>query len=141
MAGIALTTRVVWLAAAAALAGCQSRVDRVAVYGAVDYAGEPVADGQIAFEPKSVGKMEFAPITDGRYELPAEFGLVPGEYLVRIIGNRPTGKQAASDSFLQNADSLDIIDQYIPLKYNTGSQLTVEIPQERRVERNFSLDP
>ena len=121
--------------------GCQAKNERVAVTGNVTYDGEAVADGQIAFEPKGRGKMEFARINEGRYSLPVEYGLLPGEYLVRITGNRASGKLAQSDAFLDGADSLEIVDQYIPLKYNSGSQLTVTIEQAERVERDFMLAP
>ena len=128
-----------WLCLVACLAGCESKVERAAVFGAVSYDGEPVEDGQVAFEPLGAGEMEFAPITAGKYSLPAEYGLVPGEYIVRITGNRATGKSAQTDAFLQDADSLDIVVQFIPLKYNTSSQLKATIEPAVRVEKDFHL--
>jgi len=124
----------------AVLTGCDGRVSKVAVSGSVTYDGEPIADGQVAFEPRGEGRMEFGIITDGKYSIPQEFGLVPGTYLIRITGNRPTGQMAKLDSFVTDDRSREIFEQFLPAKYNAASQLEVEIPAESHVTQDFQLE-
>ena len=123
------------------LGGCGQGIERVPVSGMVSFDGEPIEDGQISFEPLAEGKMEFGIITGGKYSIPKEYGLVPGEYLVRITGNRSTGKQAEQNSFYDASEggSLDIKEQYIPLKFNSGSKLVVNIEAEEKLEKDFTI--
>ncbi|TWU26020.1 hypothetical protein Pla144_32370 [Bythopirellula polymerisocia] len=127
----------------ATLAGCSKQAEKTAVSGVVSLDGEPVEDGQVSFEPVQgeSGKMEFGIIVDGTYSIPAEFGLVPGEYLVRITGNRATGKKAKPDAFTEASQgaSLDIMEQYIPPQFNTGSSLKVQIDPVEYLQQDFEL--
>lgn len=133
---LSLLTLSVWVAVSG---GCSEQVTRVSLSGTVSFDGEPIEDGQIAFEPLGEGKMEFGIITKGEYTIPKEFGLVPGKYLVRITGNRPTGKKAEPSPFLKEGDSLEIYEQYIPLEFNTGSKLKVKIEAERELQKDFAI--
>lgn len=121
------------------LLGCGAGVTHVAVSGDVTFDGEPVQDGQIALEPQGAGTMVFGVITAGRYSIPAEYGPQPGNYLVRITANRPTGKQAAKDAFLTDDVPLEINEQFIPAKYNTGSKLEIQIENSAKVTKDFHL--
>ncbi len=124
-----------------ALGGCSKQVERTALSGIVSLDGEPVEDGQVAFEPLDGGKMEFGIITHGEYSISEQFGLLPGDYLVRITGNRATGKRAEEDSFLieSEGDSLEIFEQYIPPQYNTASNLKVLIEPVKHLQQDFEL--
>lgn len=121
------------------LAGCQEGVTKVAVFGTVTFDGALVEDGEVAFEPLAGGKMEFGIITDGEYSIPSEYGLMPGKYLVRITADRNTHRQAEKTSFTMEGDSLDIYEQFLPARYNTGSRLEVEIENAAEVQKDFSL--
>ncbi|QEG34248.1 hypothetical protein [Bythopirellula goksoeyrii] len=123
--------------------GCSNQVERVALSGNVSFDKEPVNNGQVSFEPVQgeSGKMEFGIIVDGKYSIPKEFGLVPGKYLVRITGDRATGKKAEQNAFLKESEgvSLEIYEQYIPPQYNTGSNLIVLIEPAEHLEKDFEL--
>jgi hypothetical protein len=121
------------------LIGCGTSPSQVAVQGTVTYDGDPVQNGQVAFEPRGEGKMQFGIVSNGNYSIPTEFGLVPGEYLVRITASRPTGKMAEADAFVRAADSLEINEQFIPAKYNTNSDLVVTIEPVAEATHDFSL--
>src|SRR5687767_4430562 len=69
----------------AVVIGCGSSDGRRAVSGTVTFQGKPLDRGTIDFyrtgEPTvAAGTL----ISDGRYEIPAEKGLLPGKYLVKI---------------------------------------------------------
>lgn len=134
---------VLWVSVIVSM-GCGKKVERTAVSGVVSLDGEPVKDGQVSFEPAqgASGKMEFGIIADGKYSIPEQFGLAPGEYLVRITGNRATGKMAEPDAFTEASqeNSLEIMEQYIPPQFNTGSNLKVQIEPVEHVEQNFELE-
>jgi len=121
------------------LAACSSEPSKVAVSGTVTYDNQPVEDGQVAFEPVAGGKMQFGIIADGRYAIPKQYGLVPGEYIVRITASRPTGKLAETDAFLTEETSLEINEQFLPSKYNSASTLTVDIADADQVTHDFAL--
>lgn len=139
MRGCYRSTPVILAATILVLAGCQKTVTKVAVSGTVTFDGEPVEDGQVAFEPLAGGEMEFGVITDGKYSIPSEFGLKSGKYLVRITADRNAHKKAERTSFTTEDDSLDIYEQFLPARYNTGSQLKVEIENAAEVQKDFSL--
>ncbi len=121
------------------LSGCQSAVSQVAVNGAVTFDSEPVEDGQVAFEPLSAGKMHFGVITNGKYSIPREYGLPPGQYRVRITASRSTGKLAQTNSFISEDMSREIKDEFIPAKYNTASELTITVEPVAEETHDFLL--
>lgn len=119
--------------------GCQGQVTQVAVHGTVTFDKTPVEDGQVAFEPTAAGKMRYGIVSGGKYSIPYESGLVPGEYRVRITAARPTNQKAETDSFVTAEDSLVINEQFIPTKYNVASELVVKIEPISQVTQDFSL--
>lgn len=112
------------IVAAAFIAGCSSS-DRRAISGEVTFAGEPVDGGSIVFLPGDDGGTKgAAEIIAGKYEIPPQQGLRPGKYRVEINWAKPTGKQIPSgDPGMTMEERLEVI----PAKYNTASELTVEI--------------
>jgi hypothetical protein len=120
-------------------AGCGRGPTQVPVSGTVTFDGEPVQDGEIAFEPRGTGKMQFGVVTDGKYAIPAKFGLVPGDYVVRITASRSTGQKAEVDSFVTAEDSLEVNEQFLPPKYNSASQLSVTIEPTAEAKHDFAL--
>jgi hypothetical protein len=117
-------------------AGCGT--SQVPVTGTVTLDGQPVTGpGIIAFYPEpaaDVGGVS-AEIVDGKYDIPAERGAVPGTYRVEITWPKPTGRK------LPSADPGMTIDERveaIPDKYNKNSELKVEISSDKTVH-DFDL--
>jgi hypothetical protein len=73
------------------LAGCGRRVQRCAVQGEVKLAGKPLDQGAITFQAQdaSLGSGGGTSIKNGQYSIPAEHGLLPGWYQVRITSTAP----------------------------------------------------
>ena len=79
-------TSVAWLA------GC-SGDGKMAIKGEVTFKGQPLKDGTITFYPVSTETQAGTAISDGKYEIKRELGLVPGKYRVSISspdGQTPT---------------------------------------------------
>jgi len=79
----------------AVMAGCGPSGDsRQAVRGTVTLDGQPLAEGIISFRPApgTSGNTAGGAIRQGRFELPAERGLPPGEYVVQIQSYERTGR-------------------------------------------------
>ncbi|UUO09183.1 hypothetical protein M4951_12900 [Blastopirellula sp. J2-11] len=73
------------------MAGCSASVDgRYAVNGHVSYKGKPVPSGEVSFEPDTAkgehGQASLGRITNGKYEIPAEYGVRPAAYIARVTG-------------------------------------------------------
>ena len=120
-------------------AGCGGAPETTAVSGGVTFDGEPVAEGQVAFEPQSGGRMAYAVISGGKYATAKDRGVEPGRYLVRITASRPSGKLAEEDSFIRDEASAVVNEQFIPAKYNSASELTVEIKPGESAVHDFEL--
>jgi hypothetical protein len=130
---------VAWGAALSVAVGCGGAPETVDVSGKVTFDGEPVADGQIEFEPQGAGRMAFAAITAGQYATPRDRGVQPGNYLVRITASRPTGKKADADSFIRDEAAAAINEQFVPAKYNSASELQIEIEPAASAVHDFEL--
>jgi hypothetical protein len=135
----ALTRCVAFGVVLALCAGCSGAPETAVVSGSVTFDGDPVAEGQVAFEPQSGGRMAYAVISKGEYRTPKDRGVEPGTYLVRITASRPTGKLAEEDSFIRDEASAVVNEQFIPAKYNSASGLTVEIKPGASAVHDFEL--
>src|SRR5262245_4028087 len=107
--------------------------------GKITFDGNPLDQGQITFEPKGRGKMSVAQIVDGTYTLPDKFGLAPGDYVVRITSERPTGAKVKPASYSQDQTPMDVYQQFLPAKYNTKSTLTVSVSPDGENVHDFAL--
>lgn len=127
-AALLLLAAVVWLAA------CDSAPRRYKVSGTVKYKGEPIKSGSIQFRSDK-GDVGGAQITDGKYDIPAEGGLVPGNYKVAV--NYPDPKVPAPKPGEPPGVAV-YAKEMLPEKYNEKSELTAEIkPQNNEV--NYDL--
>ena len=108
-------------------------------YRARTFDGQPVKTGEIVFEPAGPGRLGIAQIADGVYRMPHQQGPSPGKYVVRITAHRPTGQKRSSGSRGENQSSYDVVEQFIPPRYNDRSELTIEIGGETEIERDFKL--
>ena len=110
-----------------AACGCGSAntPQRAAIEGQVTFNGEPIEMGSIQFIPEKgvVGKPVATRIDQGRYELSADKGPAVGKNRVSIQATRKTGKQIKNIM----GELEDQREEFIPKKYNEGSELVVEI--------------
>lgn len=122
------------------LVGCGGPdAGRASVSGKVTFDGEPVKMGQIAFDPQGQGRMGIAQIVDGAFQMPPQQGPTPGKYTVRITADRPSGKPAQTTPEVSGRSVGESYEQYIPVKYNQRSELTVEIGAEPNAVHDFAL--
>ena len=117
--------------------GCGSKTKTLT--GKITFDGNPLDQGQITFEPKGLGKMSVAQIVEGTYTLPDKFGLVPGDYVVRITSERPTGAKVKPASYSQDQTPMDVYQQFLPAKYNTKSTLSVNVSPDGENVHDFAL--
>ena len=107
--------------------GCKSS-DRGAVQGAVTFAGDPVDQGGIAFIPAEDGAgtalvRATGQIENGRYEFDDYRGPNPGKYRVELTWHKKTGKKVPGEGGVMK----DETNQVLPAKYNSASELTVDV--------------
>ena len=81
------------LLAASVLAGCH-RNDRVPVSGTVAIDGQAADYGLVSFRPVegNSGAGSGASLRAGKFEIPAQQGLLPGKYKVAVQAFRKTGR-------------------------------------------------
>lgn len=119
------------------LTGCgSSGPERIVIFGDVSYAGQPIMDGIIRFQPieGTRSAVSTAPIEQGKYYAGALGGVMPGTYQVQILGYE------ASDQPTRNLSAAPA--QLLPEKYNKKSELKITIESgSGRVEQNFDLEP
>jgi hypothetical protein len=108
--------------------GCSSSHARSRVQGTVSYDGQDVDRGGIAFIPE--GDEADQPrvratteIVDGKYQLDSQRGPYPGKYRVQIYWLKKTGKKVPGEK----GHLMDETVQALPAKYNSSSQLTVDV--------------
>ncbi len=120
-----------------AWSGCGSddSLNRQAVSGAVQFEGEPLKQGSISLEPAGDGATIAggATIEDGEFSIPAERGLPPGKYLVRVSSADDTGKTVEVPG-----ESNQLAAERIPPEWNSDSQQTVQV--EDGGENHFDLN-
>lgn len=125
----------VWAIAAL---GCGNVDGRYPVSGNVTLQGQPLASGAIIFESADGGSRGGTTITDGEYSLPADQGLLPGAYTVRVSAVQsqaevtgPPGPEAAAIE-LANKD-------IIPDEFNAQSTLKHEVGPDKPTEFNVTI--
>ena len=120
------------------LVGCGAGLGgRQPVSGTVTFQGAPLARGTIEFSPleKSEATVEGGEIRDGKYSLPAQKGLMPGKYRVRI--SAAEGQQAPAADEAPGAPK-PAAKELIPPQYNVNTQLNAEVT--KKGPNNFPFD-
>jgi hypothetical protein len=113
-------------------AGCGPKTDRLGISGQVNLDGAPLDEGSIRFTATSDKPMAAgALIREGRYEIPAEKGLLPGEYAVVIRSPDNEAPKILYEGFPTAPDR-------IPKQYNAETTLKVEVV--RGEENHFEFD-
>jgi hypothetical protein len=113
--------------------GCNKSDGRVTVKGNVTFDGTPLDMGAVTFFPKGSGVSSGGSIEKGLYTS----DLMPGSYIVQITANRETGKMLPVPP---GEPPIKEYEQYIPAKYNTKSELTIEVDKKSKQEFNFTLE-
>jgi hypothetical protein len=110
---------------AAVLCGCGQEPAGSTVSGEVTFQGQPLDQGVIEFSPaEGQGTLSGAPIKDGRYAVPAENGLAPGKYEVRIYS------MEGAVSIDQSTEDIPAEPrERIPSQYNAQTTLTAEVKE------------
>lgn len=113
------------------LPGCgSSGPPTYTVSGSVSLDGEPVKDGFLAFYPTDTGKdADTTKIAGGKYELKME----PGPKKVEITASREIVPKKIGPMGGPE------MEQYIPAKFNTKSDLKAEVEKKAKNEINFEL--
>ena len=124
---------------ALAVAGCDSGDRQLAVSGAVSLDGKPLPEGQIVFEPQDSGRMGVGLIVDGRYSIPEVRGVLPGDYIVRITAERPSGRMVAPGAYEVDQKPVELTEQYLSPKYNAASKLRAEVQPGTVATFDFDL--
>jgi len=134
--------RAAWKGAAVtlllALTGCgRDGPAREVVTGKVTYKNQPVAKGSIRFliadRPSAAGEIE-----NGTYRIDHHGGVPVGSGKVEIEGFEDTGKVVFTGPTGQKVHEAK---QVLPAKFNTASQLKVEVTAGGPNEKNFDLTP
>ncbi len=123
---------VLWaVAGLLALPGCggSSGPQRANAAGKVTFDGQPVEQGAISFAPmgNTTGPSSGGEIIDGHYSIARAVGPVVGTHRVEIQAMRRTGRQIESGPPAPPGTMVDEVEQFIPAKYNSQSELTAEI--------------
>jgi hypothetical protein len=116
----------------AALSGCGPGGPKtVPVSGTVTFAGQPVADGEIAFRSADGATASWAGrIVAGRYAIRSTVG--PKRVEIIAVRPKPGAKPKASGEGVIN-------EMYIPDRYNLESELRAEVTTTGPNEFDFTL--
>jgi hypothetical protein len=121
------------------IGGCgPSGPERVVVSGNVTYRGQPIPKGFIRFVPidDTSGAPAGASITEGKYEVTNKGGVLVGKHRVEITAVRPRSDPAGRDLAAMEGAGI----QYLPPKYNTQTELRVDIPSGGPITKDFPLN-
>lgn len=107
---------------------------RMAVTGAVQFESQPLDQGTIEFV--SDEGTSGATISEGTYEIPAEKGLQPGDYTVRIYssvgGNQDFGDAAPGESEV-------VATERVSTEFNVNSTLKASVTADGPNQFDFSV--
>ena len=75
-------------------------------------------------------------IVDGEFAIPAQVGLFAGKFRVTITASRPSGRKVHNPTMNKTVDGYE---QYIPSRYNTASELEVDVERGATKRLEFAL--
>jgi hypothetical protein len=121
--------------------GCGDGTGRHAISGRVLFQGQPLDEGSIMFLPKSPElSPSGAPIARGEYKVPKSHGLAAGTYEVRVSsGERGTDVRKEMDPEQAGGEPYPIARERIPPRYNTKSELRIEVKDGGPFTFDFDL--
>lgn len=120
------------------LIGCgrSDSIQRGAVEGTVTFKGDSLAEGVIRFIPsgETQGPMAETSIRDGKFAMPTASGPCVGTQRVEILAFRKTGRKVRNEG-VENEE----VEQFIPARYNTSSELSATIAAGANALAPFAL--
>lgn len=123
------------------LTGCGADTGgRVPVAGTVNLGGEPLERGTIELHPLEAGTVTGGTIRDGRFEIPANKGAMPGNYEVRIYASDSSGAPVEDPNAPPGESDRPLQPELIDKRYNVESELTVEIGEGGNTDLTFDLE-
>ena len=121
--------------------GCGNGGKLCGVQGNVSLAGTPLEQGTITFyptSPESQVPAGGALIQDGKFAIAADQGLEPGKYKVTISAME--GASISPADYAAGKSPVAAPKEKVPAKYNSQSQLTVELKLGRANQVDFKLE-
>ncbi len=108
--------------------------------GTVTFQGQPLDSGNIQFDAVDGSGMTGAAITDGKYSVPAETGVIPGEYTVRVskAGDDAAAPKPVAGEAPGDPGAFSPREEMIPEEYNLQSKLTTELTGDK--ENVYDVD-
>lgn len=114
--------------ASATFSGCGGTDDgRVPVSGEVRLSGQPLDRGSIELHPLTPdGVLTGGMITEGKFEIPAEQGAMPGKYQVRVFAS---GESIVADPNVPPGPETDtqVSAERVAAKFNVNSEIQIDI--------------
>lgn len=102
-----------------ACVSCTSESGRLEVWGEVTFDGQKIDKGSILFIPLDGKSIKTGgPIADGRYEISAEKGPVPGKHRVLCFWEKATGKTYVDRD---SGDTYPVRKEGLPAKFQSDS--------------------
>lgn len=114
---------------------CSNSGGRQEVTGSISFDGEPLQGGWIYFRPTGKGPSSAGEIKNGRFEISAADGLMPGDYQVAIEYREPTGREVK----VYTGETIAEEKQIIPARYNEQTTLKAEISSTEPNHFKFEL--
>ncbi|HID24040.1 MAG TPA: hypothetical protein EYP14_16790 [Planctomycetaceae bacterium] len=115
----------------------------VEVSGTVTFDGKPIPEGHIVFHPaEGTGRSYSGRIENGKFSFECE----PGAKKVEITATRevPVDRSKLSPEEQVQLEEEDapgtVPEQYIPARYNTGTELTAEVKESGGNSFEFALE-
>jgi hypothetical protein len=123
------------------LTGCGGETNKKAVSGTVAWKSQPLETGRIRFLPADAGvhTETGAVITDGKFDIPSEHGLLPGKYKVKISSPDPKSGGGPPDAPPGDRGGYPATER-IAAKYNSKTELTAEVTADGKNHFEFKLD-
>lgn len=117
---------VVCLVATFSGCGSSSGPKRASVSGTVKLDGTPIERGVLSLVPTgdTKGPTAGAEVVNGKYSIAEAGGPVLGQYRVEITASRKTGRTRDEGGMVGKIEETE---QYLPAKYNTASELKLEV--------------
>jgi hypothetical protein len=120
-----------------ALLGCH-KTDRLSIEGTVTLDGKPLEKGDIQFYPLpgTTGPSAGAQIVDGKFTIAPSGGTFAGSFVVEISSVRLTGRKIPDH---RGDGMIDERVQYLPVRYNTQSELRAEVKSGESNHLEFAM--
>ena len=120
--------------------GCSRGAGRQALEGTVTWDGTPLAEGSIIFLPQASTKSPTCggTISQGRFSIAPAGGAAGGTFRVEITAVRNTGRKVTSFHMGRSIEK-DEGEQYIPVRYNSQSELTATVTERGPNRFEFAL--